>query len=62
VVVPEETDECTFLLVREPRPDSNASGGICSVERHVLHVLGRLKGARTGLRGIGGTLLGGAIS
>lgn len=48
-VVPEEDDERTFLLVREHRSDSNASGRVGCVDQHVLHVLSGLEGARAGI-------------
>jgi hypothetical protein len=48
-VVPDEDDECTFLLVGEHCPDSNASGRVGYVDRHVLHLLSGLEGARSSI-------------
>lgn len=61
-IVLEEADECTFLLVGERRPDTDALGGVGCINLHFPCVLGELEGVGAGLWGVRDALLGGTMS
>lgn len=62
VIVLEEADECTFLLVGERRPDTDVLGGVGCIDLHFPCVPGELEGVGAGLWGVRDALLGGTTS